>query len=88
MVIPLGLGLGALLLRVDAAGDLLPAASAIPAWIPVVNPLTTIYFIRAYREAVFRVMRTLSGVKVAPPVQDATVVMDSATSPAPETGCA
>ncbi|KAH7724847.1 7TM GPCR protein [Aphelenchoides avenae] len=52
MVIPLGFALAAMLTESDRVSFALPAVTAITAYVPLLNPLSTIFFIRSYREAV------------------------------------
>ncbi|KAH7718635.1 hypothetical protein AAVH_13951 [Aphelenchoides avenae] len=77
MALPLGFALGAMLLRSERAGLALPAVLAVCAWIPVVNPLSTIYFIRAYRESIIYAMNACRPKRVSSVALPLTVVMDA-----------
>ncbi|KAH7721042.1 hypothetical protein AAVH_11509 [Aphelenchoides avenae] len=56
MALPLAFALGAMLTRSERLSFALPAVTAVTAWIPLMNPLSTIYFIRSYRVTIMRTL--------------------------------
>lgn len=77
MMLPIIFNIFALFLQSESLCSALPALLAVTEWIPVANPLSTIYFIRVYRESALSVLTACFRKRVSLAVLPMTVVMDA-----------
>lgn len=80
---PIGFGLAAMLSGNEMLGYALPAVLAVTAWIPVVNPLSQIYFIRTYRESIMRALCFPCGRRKVQPTNQTTAITGLSLMPPP-----